>query len=90
VAGEALSQRALNRATLEWQMLLRRGQLPMLDAIERNLEDHPPTPYCHSSHQTLHKTVPKKLRRLDRRSARLLAFAAADADTYDIQFIPAG
>ena len=33
-SGDTLSLRALNRATLERQMLLRRRQMPMLDAIE--------------------------------------------------------
>ena len=31
---EELSTRALNRATLARQLLLRRGELPVLDAVE--------------------------------------------------------
>jgi hypothetical protein len=34
-SSDALSLRALNRATLERQMLLRRWRMPLLDAIER-------------------------------------------------------
>ena len=34
VSVDALSRRALNRATLERQLLLRRSELPVLDAVE--------------------------------------------------------
>jgi hypothetical protein len=44
-SSDALSLRALNRATLERQMLLRRWQTPMLDAIERLVGLQAQTPH---------------------------------------------
>jgi hypothetical protein len=34
-AGDALGRRALGRATLEWQLLLRRPDLAVAEAVER-------------------------------------------------------
>jgi hypothetical protein len=34
MSGEVLSQRAINRATLERQLLLRRADMPVIDAIK--------------------------------------------------------
>src|SRR5215510_8141973 len=45
MSSDALGLRALNRATLERQMLMRRWQMPMLDAIERLVGLQAQTPH---------------------------------------------
>src|SRR5262245_23920896 len=63
---EALSLRALNRATLERQMLMRRWQTPMLDAIERlvGLQAQTPHSWYHGLWTRLEGFQPERLAEL--------------------------
>ncbi len=62
-SGDALSLRALNRATLERQMLLRRWQMPMLEAIERlvGLQAQTPHSWYHGLWTRLEDFQPERL-----------------------------
>jgi Winged helix DNA-binding domain len=61
--GDTLSLRALNRATLERQMLLRRWQTPMLDAIEQlvGLQAQTPHSWYHGLWTRLEDFQPERL-----------------------------
>src|SRR5262249_26034778 len=62
-SSDTLGLRALNRATLERQMLLRRGQTPMLDAIERlvGLQAQTPHTWYHGLWARLEGFQPERL-----------------------------
>src|SRR6185503_15927495 len=64
--GDVLSLRALNRATLERQMQLRRWQLPMLEAIERlvGLQAQTPHSWYHGLWARLEDFQPERLAEL--------------------------
>jgi hypothetical protein len=61
--GETLSLREINRATLERQMLLRRWQMPMLDAVERlvGLQAQTPHSWYHGLWTRLEGFQPERL-----------------------------
>jgi len=63
---DALGLRALNRATLERQMLMRRWQMPMLDAIERlvGLQAQTPHSWYHGLWTRLEGFQPERLAEL--------------------------
>src|SRR5262249_20420695 len=65
-SSDTLGLRALNRATLERQMLLRRGQTPMLDAIERlvGLQAQTPHTWYHGLWTRLEGFQPERLAEL--------------------------
>jgi hypothetical protein len=64
--GDTLSPREINRATLERQMLLRRWQMPMLDAIERlvGLQAQTPHSWYHGLWTRLEGFQPERLAEL--------------------------
>src|SRR5262245_66687094 len=62
-SNDALGLRALNRATLERQMLMRRWQTPMFDAIERlvGLQAQTPHSWYHGLWARLEGFQPERL-----------------------------
>jgi hypothetical protein len=75
MSGDVLSGRALNRATLERQLLLRRAKMPVLDAIEHlaGLQAQAPFPPYFGLWARLHGFRPEHLSQLilDREVVRL-------------------
>jgi hypothetical protein len=80
VTADVLSNRALNRATLQRQLLLERADLPVLDAVERLVglqAQEPPDPYL-ALWSRLDAFQPDDLGRLlvDRKVVRIVAMRA--------------